>query len=446
MKVVVESSRIIKPAHNADHIPPPLTITQHIPLSVFDKVTFDTHIAVIYAFRPPTPPNSMIEEGLAKVLAEYREYAGRFGEDSEGNRVILLNDEGVRFVEASVDTTLSNAMPFKPSPSLLDFHPSADGVEELLLVQLTRFTCGSLVLGFSSHHTIADGHATSNFLVSWGLASRGLSISPLPLHDRTSLFVPRHPPQLEFEHRGVEFKSKKSRDSNMENPLKNEVVIHKAHFTKEFLSKLKATASVGRDQPYTTFQCLVAHLWRIVTKARGLNGCETTHVRIAVDGRRRMIPAVPDGYSGNLVLWAFPRANVRELMNRPLQYAADLIRTEVAKVEDSYLKSFIDFSSSGAVEEEGLMPTADADEMVLCPNLEVDCWTRFPFYDLNFGGGGPYYFVPSYLPVEGLLMLLPSFIGDGSIDAFVPCSIITWTPSSFVAIPWTSPSSLHTYV
>ncbi|OAY76784.1 Agmatine coumaroyltransferase-2 [Ananas comosus] len=420
MKVVVESSRIIKPAHNADHIHPPLTITQHIPLSVFDKVTFDTHIAVIYAFRPPTPPNSMIEEGLAKVLAEYREYAGRFGEDSEGNRVILLNDEGVRFVEASVDTTLSNAMPFKPSPSLLDFHPSADGVEELLLVQLTRFTCGSLVLGFSSHHIIADGHATSNFLVSWGLASRGLSISPLPLHDRTSLFVPCQPPQLEFEHRGVEFKSKKSRDSNMENPLKNEVVIHKAHFTKEFLSKLKATASVGRDQPYTTFQCLVAHLWRIVTKARGLNGCETTHVRIAVDGRRRMIPAVPDGYSGNLVLWAFPRANVRELMKRPLQYAADLIRTEVAKVEDSYLKSFIDFSSSGAVEEEGLMPTADADEMVLCPNLEVDSWTRFPFYNLDFGGGSPYYFVPSYLPVEGLLILLPSFIGDGSIDAFVP--------------------------
>ncbi|XP_020099133.1 agmatine coumaroyltransferase-2-like [Ananas comosus] len=420
MHVVVESSRIIKPAHNADHIRPPLTTTQHIPLSVFDKVTFDTHVAVIYAFRPPTPPNSVIEEGLAKVLAEYGEYAGRFGEDSEGNRVILLSDEGVRFVEASVDTTLSNAMPFKPSPSLLDFHPSADGVEELLLVQLTRFACGSLVLGFSLHHVISDGHATSNFLVSWGRASRGLSINPLPLHDRTSLFVPRQPPQLEFEHRGVEFKSKKSRDSNTENPLKNEVVIHKAHFTKEFLSKLKAMASAGRDQPYTTFQCMVAHLWRVVTKARGLNGCETTHVRIAVDGRRRMIPAVPDGYSGNLVLWAFPRANVRELMKRPLQYAADLIRTEVAKVEDSYFKSFIDFSSSGAAEEEGLMPTADADEMVLCPNLEVDSWTRFPFYDLDFGGGSPYYFVPSYLPVEGLLILLPSFIGDGSIDAFVP--------------------------
>ncbi|OAY84598.1 Agmatine coumaroyltransferase-2 [Ananas comosus] len=421
MKIVVESSRIIKPAHNADHIRPPLTTTQHIPLSVFDKVTFDTHVAVIYAFRPPTPPNSVIEEGLAKALAEYGQYAGRLGEDSEGNRVILLNDEGVRFVEASIDTTLSNAMPFKPSPSLLDFHPSADGVEELLLVQLTRFTCGSLVLGFSLHHVISDGHATSNFLVSWGLASRGLSISPLPLHDRTSLFAPRQPPQLEFEHRGVEFKSKKiSRDSNTENPLKNEVAIHKAHFTKEFLSKLKATASAGRDQPYSTFQSLVAHLWRVVTKVRGLNGCETTHVRIAVDGRRRMIPAVPDGYSGNLVLWAFPRANVRELLNRPLQYAADLIRTEVAKMEDSYFKSFIDFSSSGAIEEEDLVPTADADEMVLCPNLEVDCWTRFPFYDLDFGGGSPYYLVPSYLPVEGLLILLPSFIGDGSIDAFVP--------------------------
>ena len=28
--------------------------------------------------------------------------------------------------------------------------------------------------------------------------------------------------------------------------------------------------------------------------------------------------------------------------------------------------------------------------------------------------------MPSYLPVEGLLILLPSFVGDGSVDAYVP--------------------------
>nr|CAD1834521.1 unnamed protein product [Ananas comosus var. bracteatus] len=392
MKVVVESSRIIKPAHNADHIRPPLTTTQHIPLSVFDKVTFDTHVAVIYAFRPPTPPNSVIEEGLAKVLAEYGEYAGRFGEDSEGNRVILLSDEGVRFVEASVDTTLSNAMPFKPSPSLLDFHPSADGVEELLLVQLTRFACGSLVLGFSLHHVISDGHATSNFLVSWGRASRGLSISPLPLHDRTSLFVPRQPPQLEFEHRGVEFKSKKSRDSNTENPLKNEVVIHKAHFTKEFLPS---------SRPW--------HPWE-----------------------RPAIYYVPV-LGGSFMEGRDEGARPQRLRDHPRTNCCGRTQAD-------------DPAVPMAAEEEGLMPTADADEMVLCPNLEVDSWTRIPFYDLDFGGGSPYYFVPSYLPVEGLLILLPSFIGDGSIDAFVPLFHHNLDSFKLCCYSMTSPSFLHTYV
>jgi hypothetical protein len=28
--------------------------------------------------------------------------------------------------------------------------------------------------------------------------------------------------------------------------------------------------------------------------------------------------------------------------------------------------------------------------------------------------------MPSYLPVEGLLILLPSCYGDGSVDAYVP--------------------------
>jgi hypothetical protein len=57
---------------------------------------------------------------------------------------------------------------------------------------------------------------------------------------------------------------------------------------------------------------------------------------------------------------------------------------------------------------------------VLSPNIEVDSWLRIPFYDMDFGGGRPFFFMPSYLPVEGLLILLPSFVGDSSVDAYVP--------------------------
>lgn len=418
MKVRVESSRHVKPSYQGH--PPPTTL--RVPLSVFDNVTYNTHIAVIYAFRPPTPSNSLVEKGLSRVLSEYREWAGRLGKDPNGNPVILLNDEGVRFVEASVDTTLDKALPFKPSAALLSFHPSLYGVAELVQVQLTRFTCGSLMVGFTAHHLVADGHATSNFLVAWGLSARSLAIDPLPLHDRATFFVPRSPPRLEFNHRGVEFATKNMFDKGKDDPLKDDIIVHKVHFTKEFLAKLKAKASLGSKsiRPYSTFESLVAHLWRAVTTARGLDGGETTHVRISVNGRGRLSPPVPNEYFGNLVLWAFPRAKVAELIRKPLQFAAELIHDEVTKVNDGYFRSFIDFASSGVVESENLVPTADMGKSVLYPNLEVDSWLRFPFYDLDFGGGSPYYFMPSYFPVEGMLFILPSLVGDGSIDAVVP--------------------------
>lgn len=413
--VSVESTGIVKPKHAGN--PPPTT--PHVPLSVFDKVTYDTHIASIYAFHAPTPPNSVMQNGLATVLSEYREFAGRLGEDAEGNPVILLNDEGVRFVEASVDSTLDQALlPFKPSPALLSLHPEVHGVAELLQVQLTRFACGSLVVGFTSHHRVADAHSAGNFLIAWSHATRGLDVS-LAVHDRCTFFTPRVPPLLEYEHRGVEFAPKNRFGAEKADPLRDNIVVRKAHFTKEFLTKLKARASSGASKPCSTFESLMAHLWRVVTKARRLHESETTHVRISVNGRTRVNPRLPDEYLGNVVLWAYPRAKVRELVDGPLHYAAELIHDAVARVDDAYFRSFIDFASSGVVEKEELVPTADADRWVLCPNVDVDSWLRLPLYDLDFGGGSPFYFMPSFLPVEGLIFLVPSFIGDGSTEAHV---------------------------
>ncbi|OAY51492.1 agmatine coumaroyltransferase-2 [Manihot esculenta] len=423
MKVRIESTRTVQPIYEGN-CPPP---TSHcIPLSVFDKVTYNTHIAVIYAYRPPTPKNATIELGLQRALSEYREWAGRLGEDEKGNPVIFLNDKGVKLVEASVDGKLDQLMPLKPSPFLLSLHPSLKDVEELVQVQLTRFTCGSLVVGFTAHHLVADGHSTSNFLVAWGKASRGVDMSPIPLHDRT-IFIPRKPPHFEFEHRGVEFKTKgllKDCPNKYDDNFVDDIIVHKVHFTLDFLSKLKARASPPlnnlQNKPYSTFESLVAHLWRAVTRARGLGGFETTHVRISVNGRMRMNPRVSNEYFGNLVLWAFPTSRVKDLLREPLPYAAKLIHEAVAKVNNNYFKSFIDFATHKVEKEEDLVPTAEMNKTVLCPNLEVDSWLRFPFYDLDFGGGSPYIFMPSYFPTEGMMFLLPSFIGDGSIDAFVP--------------------------
>ncbi|KAF8759373.1 hypothetical protein HU200_010416 [Digitaria exilis] len=417
MEVKVLSSKLVRPSYPAG-APRPDT-TEHVPSSVFDKATYHMQMAIIYAFSPPGPSPADIERGLAAVLAVYRLFAGQLvpGPD-DGAPGVLLNDHGARLVEATVDANLADIAPTKPSPAVLQLHPDLDGeIAELVQVQLTRFACGSLAVGFTANHAVADGHATSDFLVAWGRAARGLPIGHSPPFHHPEVFPPRDPPRVEFEHRGVEY-YRPTQPRGHGETTQHSIVIHKAHFTKDFVAGLRAKASEGRGRPFSRFETILAHVWRTITKARGLgNPFQTSTIRISVDGRPRL--AAPQGYFGNLVLWAFPTATVGDLLSRPVKHAAQVIHDAVARVDARYFRSFIDFASSGVVEKEGLEPTAVLKD-VLCPDLEVDSWLTFPFYELDFGAGCPTYFMPSYFPTEGMLFIVPSYLGDGSVDVFVP--------------------------
>jgi hypothetical protein len=147
MKITVLSSKAVRPAGGAAATP------EIVPLSVFGKANFDTYVSIIYVFRPPTPPNAALEAGLARALAEYREWAGRLGADPRTSaRAILLTDEGARFVAAAADAPLDAVLPLSPAPEVTRLHPSEAGAEELMLIQLTRFACGGLAVGFTAHH------------------------------------------------------------------------------------------------------------------------------------------------------------------------------------------------------------------------------------------------------------------------------------------------------
>ncbi|CAM0952780.1 unnamed protein product [Alopecurus aequalis] len=416
MEVKVLSSKLVRPAYDAGAAPP----TEYIPLSIFDRVTFDMQMAIIYAFAAPAPSTAAIEKGLATVLAQYRPFAGQIGVNpDDGSPSFILNDRGVRFVEASVDADMVDMAPAKPTPDLLKLHPDIEGdLEEVVLLQLTRFRCGSLAVGFTSNHVAADGHATSNFLVAWGRATRGLPMGPAPVLHHKDLFKPRSSPRVEHDHRNREYRTPSPKDIvGHHGDGADNIVIHKAHFTKDFIARLRANASEGRGRPFSRFETILAHLWRTMTRARDLSPEVTSSIRLSVDGRHRL--GKPAEYFGNMVLWAFPRATVGDLLNRPLKHAAQVIHDEVAKVDGAYYQSFVDFATSGAVEKEGLTQSAVCKD-VMCPDVEVDSWLTFPFYELDFGTGSPSYFMPSYFPTEGMLFLAPSYIGDGSVDAFVP--------------------------
>jgi hypothetical protein len=388
-------------------------------------------MTIIFGFAAPAPSTADIHKGLVAALTRYRAFAGQLGEGPDGTPAVLLNDRGARLVEAAVlDADLAD-MAGEPTPELLKLHPYLEmELEEVVLLQLTRFRCGSLAVGFTSNHVVADGHATSDFLVAWGRAARGLppvGIAPVHIHRREELFRPRSPPLVEYDHRSREYYRPQPPATFIGYNAygARNIVIHKAHLTKDFIVALRAKASDSDGGvPFSRFEILVAHLWRALTRARGLGDGDprqVSTVRISVDGRRRLGSAAPEGegYFGNLVLWAFPRATVGELLSQPLKHVAQLIHDEVARVADAaYFQSFVDFACSGAAEEEGLAPNTVLKD-VLCPDMEVDSWLTFPFYELDLGTGRPSWLTPSYFTSEGTLYLAPSSIGDGSVDAFV---------------------------
>ncbi|CAO2146637.1 unnamed protein product [Urochloa humidicola] len=438
MKITIHSSKSVKPAYGSSiaRDDPTAMTSDVVPLSVFDEVNHNEYVTGIFAFHPPAPPIAELEVGLAKVLAEYRELAGRLVVDNGrcGKRAILLNDSGARLVEASADVALNAVMPMRGGPETLELHPSCDYADELMLIQFTLFLCGSFVVGCSIHHSVIDGYAISTILIQLGMAFDPST----PVHDRESLFKPRDPLVIEFEHRGIEFMP------SMENKaLKNngiDVVVETVHFSREFISHLQSRASVGQRKPYSAVRCVVAHLWRCVTLARGLDKHEVTRLYLAVNGRGRMTnPKVPKGYAGNVVLWARPSTTVRELVETPLRCTVELISYAVARVDNRYFRSFIDFACSGAIEQEGLVPRTLLTALVMGADIDVDSQLGIPFYDIDFGSGKPFLFMPTYSPpVEGAIYLVPEFSGDGGMVAYA--SLFHHTVDKFMSCCYSLPA------
>lgn len=405
--------------------PPPATCRgggSKSPLTAFDRASTDGYIPAVFAWNAPAPDNAALVDGLLAAVARYPHLAGRFGVDDSGRKCFHLNDAGVLVVEAQADADLADALAHDVAAHINDLYPKADmerADEPLFQAQLTRYRCGGLVIGTACQHLVADGQAMSFFYTAWATAVRTASATlPSPFTDHTAIAVPRDPPAPKFDHRNIEFRGEHSPSHSYGvlpgDRIKNLVV----HFPEEFIAGLKArVASVGGR--CSTFQCLLAHAWKKVTAARDLLPEEPTQIRVAVNCRGRAQPPVPMEYFGNMVLWAFPRMQAREVLSSSYAAVAGAIRDAVARVDAEYIQSFVDFGEVAERAGEELASTAARPGTAFCPDLEVDSWLGFRFHDLDFGHGPPCAFLPPDLPIEGLMIFVPSCSAKGGVDLFV---------------------------
>jgi shikimate O-hydroxycinnamoyltransferase len=289
--------------------------------------------------------------------------------------------------------------------------------EPLFQVQLTRYKCGGLVIGTVSQHRVADGQSMSIFFTAWATAVRTNDAATLPslVTDRTAIPVPRTPPSPAFDHRNIEFKGEHSLNHSYAVLPMDRIKNLTVHFPEKFVADLKDRVG-GRC---SAFQCLLAHTWKKVTETRDLAPEEFTQIRVAVNCRTRANPPVPTEYFGNMVLWAFPRMRARELLSSSYATVVGTIRDAVASVDGDYVQSFVDFGEVAQRAGEELSSTAATPGTAFCPDLEVDSWLGFRFHDVDFGYGPPCAFMPPDLPVEGIMVFVPSCSAKGGVDLFM---------------------------
>jgi shikimate O-hydroxycinnamoyltransferase len=289
-------------------------------------------------------------------------------------------------------------------------------------VRLNRYKCGGVVIGTIAHHHVADGQSLSMFFTVWASAARegkDFTIPSPPFLDRAASAVPRSTPTPLFDHRSIEFK-KEGDGEHSSSKFQAVVPVEKiksltVHFTAEFVADLKARVGAR----CSTFQCLLAHAWKKITATRGLEPEEFTKVRIAVNCRGRANPPVAMDFFGNMVLWAFPKLQAKDLLSSSYRRVVDVIREAVSRIDGEYIQSFVDFGAVADTNGEELTATAAAAGAVLCPDLEVDSWLGFQFHQMDLGTGPPCAFLTPDLPVEGLMVFVPSRTGKGGIDLFV---------------------------
>ncbi|GMH15886.1 hypothetical protein Nepgr_017727 [Nepenthes gracilis] len=415
MIINMRQTSMVQPAHE--------TPNRSLWNSNVDLVVPSMHTPSVYFYRTNGLPNffdpKVLKDALSRALVPFYPMAGRLKRDEDGRIMIDCNAEGVLFVEAESSSVIDDFGDFAPTLELRRLIPAVDysrGISSypLLVLQVTYFKCGGVSLGVGMQHHVADGASGLHFVNTWSDMARGLDPTILPFIDR-SLLRAQDPPQPKFHH--IEYqpppalKTSPQSVKSQTGPEETKVSIFK--ISQDQLNALKAQSREnGSMVNYSSYEMLAGHVWRCSCRARGLADDQGTKLYIATDGRSRLQPALPPSYFGNVIFTTTPIAEAGAIMSKPTWYAASRIHEALARMDNEYLRSALDYLEL----QPDLTALVRGAHTFRCPNLGITSWTRLPIYDADFGWGRPIFMGPGGIAYEGLAFMLPSPTSDGCLS------------------------------
>lgn len=163
------------------------------------------------------------------------------------------------------------------------------------------------------------------------------------------------------------------------------------NFNAKSISRLKANAIVN----CSTFEAIVAHIWKERTKVIFNDPNDFSTVLFAVDIRSKISPTLPDEFVGNAIITAFATSRVIDLVSNPISFGVKLIKGGKERVTEEYVRSVIDWLEL----YKGIPATSNG-------NFYVSAWWKLPFGDLDFGYGMPTHVSPIVSGNDEFVLLL----------------------------------------
>ncbi|KAM3706132.1 hypothetical protein ACB098_03G129700 [Castanea mollissima] len=336
-----------------------------------------------------------IKKSLADALTRFHMLAGRV----KDNLYIDCNDEGVHYVEAKVNCSLSEFLDSPNPGELSKFLPfELDEVNELpAATQVTFFNCGGLAIGVLMSHRIVDALSFILFLNSWSAIARGDGDIVSPPMDIAKLF----PPQ----------------DLSGFNPnigiTKDKIVTKRFVFDASAIAEIRGKyssddKSIEYPRP-TRIEALSAFIWSRFMAATQPKPDPNKIYNIlhAVNLRTKTDPPLPYEYFGNISRHAVsvPSRDIVEGIDgiiKPMREAIKKIDGDFVKMlqqGDVYLKYAKERTSSFLKGE------------VLTLSFTSLC--KFPLYEVNFGWGKPAWVSSAKFTFKNLVGFIDTKSGDG---------------------------------
>ncbi|XP_047310205.1 stemmadenine O-acetyltransferase-like [Impatiens glandulifera] len=317
--------------------------------------------------------SSRLRESLSQTLTMFYPFAGRF---NRADKSIVCNDMGVRYLEAKVDSNISEVIECHEARTVDPLIPNLMGneeeeEEEIFAIQVNYFNCGGIAIGTYIPHQIADGVSFFSFMTSWAAISlqHDNIINTLkPSFDSSSLF----PPKEKYDY----------------NPLSEEwketLITRRFVFDASQITSMRAKARIDHDHLIPTrVEVVSAFIWKYATVDKPGKQYIATHI---VNLRSRMVPPLSEHAIGNLIGVAYADCSYED--SNDLAVMGRRVREGIRRIDDEYIRR-IQGDEGYEMMIDNWMKMGELVTSVEANFFRFSSWCRFPVYDVDFGMGKP---------------------------------------------------------